>query len=163
MQEQVMMVPVPVPADPVVQFLPRDMWAWERDYFAYSVDYNTLAASAINVPQQINIQNDSDFLCLEISRIITTDAAGGTEQSFAEQTIQIQDTGSGAFWFDSFQHLDNVAGRMTVDGRGPHKLLQPRWVKGGSALTVFLTNLEANARRIWITFHGVKIFRGKRR
>jgi len=145
-------------SNPIREFLPPSWWNRAHDYFEYSVDYNTLAASAVAAPRNINIDADSDFLVLSVSRVITTDASGATEQPFAEQLIRVMDSASGANWMNEFTHLDNFAGRMAVDGFGPKWLEVPRLVIRSAAITIELTNLEAAARRIWITFHGCKIF-----
>jgi len=56
-------------------------------------------------------------------------------------------------------HLHNVFGRGTVDGMGYKPLPYPRFVSGGSTVSARLQNLEATARRIWLAFLGVQIFR----
>lgn len=158
MADRQILVPV---NDPVRSFLPPEYWNRGRDFFVYSVDYNTLAASAVQSTQSYQVDVDSDFLCLAMSYVVATTAAGTTEQTFPLPTIMVRDSGSGAAWFNLAQNLGNVAGRQTVDGAGPYRLAYPRLVVAGSAVTVELTNLEATARRLWIAFHGMKIFRNR--
>ena len=145
--------------DPVRAYLPRNFWNMGRDYRAYGVDFDTLAASAAAQPETFQIDVNAYFLCMSLVEVITTDTTGSTEQSFPEHRVQIGDSGSGAQWFNDFQHAANIFGRMAVDGRGVHHLPYPRLVKPGSVVRVLLNNLEANARRIWITFHGVQLYR----
>lgn len=147
--------------DPVRAFLPPRYWRRKRDYFGYGVEYNTLAASAVASEQQFQVQADADFFCLSISAIEATTTAGTTEQTYWPIVLNIFDSTSGSTWFNTFVHLNNVAGRMANDGRGPHQLEFPRLVEAAGAVTVQLTNLEATARRIWILFHGCKIWREK--
>lgn len=132
-----------------------------RDYSAYNFEWNTLAASA-TADVTVNIDRDSDFIVCSIDAVITTDATGATEQNFPECLMQIKDTGSSQTWFNSFAHMGNVVGRNVVDGKGPLVLARPRWCNAGAAITITLTNLEANARRIWITLHGDRVYRGMR-
>ena len=148
-----------VPYNPVRAFLPPSYWGRRCMYFAQGVDFNTLGASAVAASQSFSQELASDFLCLSLSGVITTDATGATEQSFPEATIQISSQSGGNFWGAGFQHFGNVVGRMDVDGAGPKYLEFGQLVQGGETITVTLNNLEANARRIWISFHGVKIFR----
>lgn len=145
--------------DKITAFYP-EIAERRRDYGVYGFDFNTLAASAAGQEETENIDRDSDFIVTAIDAVITTDAAGGTEQSFPECLMQIRDSGSGQNWFNRSQHMGNVVGRNVVDGHGPLELARPRWIPAGSAVTVILQNLEATARRIWISFHGDKVYRG---
>jgi len=143
-------------------YLPPKYWDRESDYFVEGVEFNTLGASAANAVDTFTVQNESDFLVFGISAIETTTAAGTTEQTFWPVTVRFFDTGSGASWFGDFKQLHNVAGRGSSDGQGYRPLRHPRLVVGGSTVTVEANNLEATARRLWIDFHGAKIFRRPR-
>lgn len=127
-------------------------------YFSQAVDFNTLTASAVAQTASFSQELNSDFLVTALSAVCTTDAAGGTEQPFFEFTAQITSQSGGLFWGAGFQHAANMFGRMANDGTGPHMLEYGQFVPGGETVTVTLNNLEATARRVWITFHGVKIF-----
>jgi hypothetical protein len=107
------------------------------------------------------VANDVDFLVLGLSCEVATAAAGTTEQTYWPFLIMISESGSGNKWFDSSQHLNNVAGRGSVDGLGYRPLPYPRFVQGATQVLVELTNLEASARRVWITFHGCKLYRAR--
>ena len=148
-----------VPYNPVRAFLPPSYWGRRSMYFSHAVDFNTLAASAVAQTERFNQEISSDFLCLSLSCVCTTLADGATEQSFLEFTAQISAASGGSFWGANYQHAGNLFGRMSVDGAGPKHLEYGQLVPGGETITVSLNNLEAFARRIWITFHGVKIFR----
>lgn len=144
--------------NPVRAYLPETFWTRRCMYFSQGVDFNTLAASAVAQTQTFSQELNSDFLCTALSAVCTTDATGATEQPFFEFTAQITLQSGGMFWGSGFQHGANVFGRMANDGTGPHMLEYGQYIPGGENVTVTLNNLEVNARRIWITFHGVKIF-----
>jgi hypothetical protein len=127
-------------------------------YFVHGIDFNTLLASAIAQPGSFQQNNGQDFLCLAMSEIITADATGATEQTFPEHLVKIESQSSGQSWNSGFQHAANLFGRSPVLGR-PTPLPWPQLVLGGDTVTVLVTNLEANARRIWMSFFGVQIFR----
>lgn len=145
--------------DPVKAFLPPEYWERPKDFFVYSAEWNVLGASASGDPRAIAIQNDSDFLVLSISIVEATTAAGTAEQTYIPVLLRIFDSASGAAWFDSPVHAQNIAGRLGVQGTGPHFLAVPRLVAAGAQVTVEATNLEATARRLWLSFHGTKIYR----
>lgn len=160
-------------ADPVRMYLPSVYWNRARDWFAIPLDFNTLAAGAVGTPQTFTIQNDSDFLCLALWAHATTAAAGTAEQAEQNFLIAISDSSSGASWFgatDGTQggvaHLMNVAGarqRAVAGAVGSGWLVHPRFVPGASTVQVALTNLDAgNARRVFLLFEGVKIYRAIR-
>lgn len=144
--------------NPVRSYLPQEFWNRRADYFGYSVEFNTLAISAVGSPQTFQVDNDQDFLVLGLSCEEATAAAGTTEQTYWPVLIQISEN-TGANWFSDKQHLHNVAGRGSVGNPNYTPLPYPRFVSGGSTVTVRLDNLEATARRLWILFHGVQIFR----
>lgn len=148
-----------VPYNPVRAFLPKSFWFRRAMYFAQAVDFNTLASSAVAQTASFTQELTSDFLALSLSAVCTTDATGATEQPFFEFTAQVAMQSGGSFWGAGFQHGANVFGRMANDGGGPKPLEYGQLIPGGETVTVTLNNLEANARRVWITFHGVKIFR----
>lgn len=146
-----------VQPNPIRAYLPPSFWKRDADFFVYSVEYNPLTAS-VATTDTFQTQNDSDFLCLGIAAIETTAVAGTTEQTFWPVTVRIFDTGSGAQWFDAAQQLHNVVGRGSVDGLGYRPLPYPRFIQGASEVSVECTNLEGTNRRLWIAFHGCKIF-----
>lgn len=147
------------PTNPVRAFLPRSYWLRRSMYFAHAVEFDTLAASAVATTRQFSHELASDFLCVSMSCVCTTDTGAGTEQPFWEFTAQIASASGGSFWTNGFQHAANLFGRMANDGTGPKPLEYAQLVPGGETVVVTLNNLEATARRIWITFHGVKIFK----
>lgn len=157
-------------ADPVRMFLPSDYWNRARDFFIWNLDFNTVAAAAVGQTDSFTQQNDSDFLLLAISAHCTTTAAGTTEQAEQNFLISIQDSGSGQNWFggddNGFGHIMNIAGGLQTSQAGdiqPGYLEHPRFIPSASTVTVAITNLDAaNARRLFLSFRGVKIYRSVR-
>lgn len=143
--------------NPVRSFLPQRFWNRRADFFVNAIEFNTLGASA-TATDKFQVDVDQDFLCLGLSAVETTTAAGTTEQTFWPILVDIFEN-TGANWFGLTQQLHNVAGRATVDGMGYKPFVYPRFVSGGSTVSARLQNLEATARRIWLSFHGVQIFR----
>jgi hypothetical protein len=146
--------------DPVRTFLPESYWDFERDYTGYPIDV-TLAASASQQREFFQVDAGTDFLCLGLSFIAGTDAAGTTNLPFPEVTVRITDSASSEDWFNNGQstHILNAFGNVSAEGIGMKELRQPRLVTAAASVNVYLTNLTANARRIWLFFDGVKIKR----
>ena len=145
--------------NPVRAYLPQQYWGRMCRYFAYGLDFNLLAASAVAQEESFSVDLGRDFLCMAIVEVITTDATGSTEQTFPEHTVQIASDSGGTFWTEGFQHAANLFGRLAVNGPGVFHLPYPQFVPGGTTVTARINNLEATARRIWMSFHGVSIYR----
>lgn len=140
----------------VERYLPPKYRARTCRYYVYGAEYNLLAASAVAQATSFTVDGGVDFLCLAVSEIITTDATGATEQAFPEHTVAIQNEASGEAWHAGFQHAANIFGRSPVLGR-PTPLLWPKLVPAKGQITIRANNLEANTRRIWMSFYGVQV------
>lgn len=157
-------------ADPVRMYLPSDYWNRARDFFVWNLDFDTVAAAAVGQTDSFTQQNDSDFLLLAINAHATTTAAGTTEQPLLNFLVSIQDSGSGQNWFggddNGFGHAMNIFGGLNISVAGdkfPGWLEQPRFIPAASTVTMAVTNLDAaNARRLFVSFRGVKIYRSVR-
>ena len=148
--------------DRIVSFYPQ-LADRRKDFFSYTIDYNTIAASAVSAENGFNVDSERDFVVLELSYVMATAAAGTAEQAYPSVTIQIADASSGMNWLSAPTHLMNLFGKLAsgaAGGTGVHELPHPRWVSAGSRVTTSVTNLEANARRLWLSFHGCLIYRG---
>lgn len=136
------------------QFVPAEMRGRQKQFYAYEAVFNTLAAGA-TTPVTTSIDNDSDFLFLGINRVVT-DSTQLIALAFAPMLIQLQYTGAGSTFFQTADHLENVAGTAQLPGT----LVFPFVVPGGATLTTTLTNLDAvNARVVRLSFPGVKFYR----
>lgn len=153
--------PLIIQPNPIRAYLPKQYWARDAEYFVYSCEWNTLAASAQGQADQFTIANDVDFLVLGLNVVEATTTAGTTEQTYWPVLVNIFESGTGNRWFDAPQHLHNIAGRGTVDGLGYRPLVYPRFIQGATEVSVELTNLEATGRRVWMSFHGCKIYRAR--
>lgn len=151
--------PLIIQPNPIRAYLPKQFWARDAEYFVYSCEWNTLASSAQSQADTFSVATDVDFLVLGVNVMEATTGAGTTEQTFWPILVMVSESGTGNKWFDSPQQLHNFAGRGSVDGLGYRPLTYPRFVQGATEVAVELTNLEANARRVWMAFHGCKIYR----
>lgn len=147
-----------VPAMPNIirAYLPRKYWHRAWDNFQFSVQFNTLAISAVAQQAQFSVQNDADFICTRITGVMA-DAGGTTETTYWPILIRILDSGSGAAWMDNPVHIQTIVGRNSSDGQVQDRTF-PRFINAGSTVAVELTNLSATARRVFLTFDGAKIF-----
>jgi hypothetical protein len=153
-------------AGPVRMYLPSDYWNRARDWFVFGLDFNPLTVSGNSV-LSFTVQNDSDFLVLQLSAVAATAAAGTAEVPYWPYLISIQDTSSGAQWINSnngaFDHLQNVFGRVSggtaaIAVGDPGILDYPRFIPRGGTVTVTINNLSAVANRLWLSFQGIKIY-----
>ena len=136
------------------QFVPAKMRGRPKQFYAYQAIFNTIAAGA-TTPTTTSIDNDSDFLFLAINRVVT-DSTQLVFLAAAPFLIQLQYTGAGSTFFQTPDHLDNVAGTAQLPGQ----LFYPFMVPGGATLTTTLTNLDSvNARVVRLSFPGVKFYR----
>lgn len=143
--------------NPVRSYLPQKYWNRRADFFCNNIEFNTLGVSATQT-DKFQVDVDQDFLCLALGAVETTTAAGTTEQTFWPVLVDIFEN-TGANWFGLTNQLHNVFGRATGTDFGYKPLPYPRFVSGGSTVSARLQNLEATARRIWLIFLGVQIFR----
>jgi hypothetical protein len=127
-----------------------------RMYFNYHVDFATIA-SGVALTQSLTTQSDSHFLCHAVqfyAKDLTTNARL-TGATAPDSVLQINDTGSGANWYDGNLQLCLIAG----DGTLPGILVPPRLVKPAATLSLTITNNQStNAQKYQIVLLGEKIF-----
>jgi len=152
---------VPSATPMVTQFATLDDWIPAKkkgqiDHilnFVYGVDFLPLAAGG-TADGATTIQNDSDFLCLQMSRIVTN-AANTTFFAAAPITIEMSDTGSGNIITNAPVHLDAYFGTAQL----PTVLPVPLYLGAASTLRTRAANLDgATAFNLRIAYIGVKIF-----
>ncbi len=124
------------------------------DEFSLSTRFNTLAASAVNASQPINIDGDSDFICQMIN--LTSYTAAGTILANPDYLIQISD--GNRTLFDTTQHVMNVTGQNRNSGAMPFKLPMSKLFRGGAAISVTLTNNTATAAVVDVSLIGFKVY-----
>lgn len=124
----------------------------ECEPFIYVATWNTLAGNA-TTPVNVAIQSDADFVLMKQHLVAYTGA--GTLLVSPDYLIQFFDTGSGRNFQDAAVHIGNIMG---PDAGHPWFWPEPKYVKGGSTLTVTLTNLTAVAARVDVALVGMKVY-----
>lgn len=118
---------------------------------------NALAAGATNVPVNVNIQADADFLILSQTYDANTANAARTSTTFTvpNASVTLTDTGSG------FQMMDQAVPIPSIFGNGqfPFVLPNPKLLTAKATLQVLVTNYDAVAGyNIRLSFNGVKLY-----
>lgn len=127
--------------------------------FNYHVDFgNALTGTGIapgaSSTVAVTTQSDSHFLCHALT-FNCIDITAHTAIAAPNATVQVNDTGSGANWYDGALQLVNVAGTAQL----PMILLPPRLVKPAATLSVTITNNQStNTQFFELVFIGEKIF-----
>lgn len=140
----------------VDQFLPDNRKGKPKQFYTYNAIWvgTTILTAGASVAVNVAIDNDSDFLVTQLN-MIATDTTQLTVLGFLPALIQIQYTGSGATFFQSPDHIMNVAG----DGQLPGIFPWPFLVPGGASLQVTLTSLDTVNRVVRIGLPGIKVYR----
>lgn len=137
------------------ELLPPQVRKRAKDFFGYGTDFTPLAAAG-TLSQDIAIQNDSDFLLVTASAIVT-DVLNTTftATNAAPFLVQISDSGSGRNLFNRAVHFSAVFG----DAQLPAWFPFPKLLDRASTLRVTLQNLDgANAFNVRVLFEGIKVF-----
>lgn len=126
-------------------------------FYSYSVDM-TLTAGA-TASASVSIEADSDFVVTK-STYFATDNAGASQTYNTRivplATVQIQDTGSGRNLLDDQQPIPNLFGSGEIPFIWPVQQI----IRANSVVRFQFTSLEAaNARRIWLSLIGFKLYR----
>lgn len=137
----------------VIQPIP---YTYSAVYYAAGAA-NALAAGAVNVPVNVNIQADADFLILNQTYMANTLNAAQAAGTFVypNGTVLLTDTGSG------YQMMDQAVPITSIFGNGqfPYVLPNPKLMPAKSTLQVLASNLDAAAGfNLWLSFNGVKLF-----
>ena len=118
---------------------------------------NALAAGAVNVPVNVNIQADADFLILTQTYDCNTANAARNSNSLVipNASVILTDTGSGYQMMDQAVSVPNIFG----SGQFPFVLPQPKLMPAKSTLQVLMSNYDAAAGyNIRLSFNGVKLY-----
>lgn len=142
-------------AHPFFGLLPREFVARKKETFTYNIRFNTIAASATNTGTA-NVQNDSDFVWVAAS-IVVTNAAFTTFTAAANvpMLVEIIDSASGLQLQDSATHVSNLFGTAQL----PFLLPMPKIFRAGGQISARLQNQDgANAFVVNLAFHGFKVY-----
>lgn len=118
---------------------------------------NALAAGATNVPFQIGIQADADFLVLNQTYDCNTANAARTLNTLVVPNVlvTITDTGSGMQLMDAATPVTNIFGM----GYDAYVLPSPKLFTAKSTIQVLATNIDAAAGyNLRLSFNGVKLY-----
>lgn len=123
---------------------------WKAGYrykvpFNQDISFNAVAPSN-TITDTLTMGTDGDYLITGISGIRTGPAM-----------IMITESIRGRDWMDRPVHTDNLIG----SGKSHNNLLEksPRFLVGGSALSITLTNIDIVPNDVFLTFHGIKLYR----
>lgn len=132
--------------------------------YTYSAVYytaganNTLAAGVANVPSNVNIQADADFLIL--NQTFRADSLNASYNSGAVPQpgviVTVSDTGSGMSWMDQAVPVPALFGT----GQFPYVLPEPKLVLAKATLQVLASNTDqTTGYNLRLMFNGVKLFK----
>lgn len=135
-------------------FLPGGLANRVCDLFTYGTDFLPIGATT-TLTNNIQIQNDSDFVVLAMNAIVT-DTADTTFLVYPGWpfTVQLNDAGAGRQQQNQAVHLAN----QFWPKQFPLRVEQPKFLRAGSTFSVTLTNLSAVARNVRLSFTGAKVF-----
>ncbi len=136
-----------------IMFLPLELRKNAMEGFNYSAHAPTLAAGATAVVT-VAIQNNSDFLWVDITGVATDPANPETVFPTPAVALQIEDSGASDMVFQQPLHWGNVVGTAQLPG----EFAYPYLAEMGGQLTVTYTNLGAQAYTLWVAFRGFKVF-----
>ena len=117
------------------------------DTFYYSANWD-LGASAINVPAQIQIDADADFVIMY--SILSAYSAPGTLIAKPDYKITFMDTGSGR----NFQNLPVAVANVFGSAELPFSWPEPKMLTAASTLNLQLTNNTTQASKVQATLGG---------
>jgi len=135
-------------------FFERKVWL---EYFAWSVNWNTIAASASNIPKTITIDPSIDFLLLQL-QLVGLASAGNV--SSPDMSIEIQEASGRHVYSDGPIHTHLICGKNRGSagiGGVPGNLPSPRYIRGNNAVTAKLTNHEATPYIVYLAYVGIRI------
>lgn len=159
------MLPAQISTPTYAALLPRGIWGQIADPFDYIAEFLPLNAG-VTAPFEVNIQNDSDFLLVQmIAQVTSTD--NQTPTPFFPALVTLLDAGAGRQLSSRAVHFHNyfsspvaaaVASQHLV-----HVLPVPKLIDRGSTFTVTIQSLFAATNvNVRIAFQGFKLF-GPRR
>lgn len=146
---------VPTVPSLYLDFLPPELRDAPRDFFAYGVEFASIAAAGGTGVQTFTVQNDSDFLITSLSAVVVDPTAQETERERRALTIRVLDAGAGRDLFNRQVAFPSVVGT----GELPYFLPYPKFVDRASDVSTTITNNHTTEDvLVRLTFGGFKIF-----
>jgi hypothetical protein len=126
------------------------------DLFTYEADFSGLASGATAI-YQFNVQADSNFLwqraCFQAD--IADAAFTYQSQPIPNVTVLLTDTSSGRQLMSAPMPVPSLFGL----GHAPADLINPRWFRANTQVTVSVTNYDAAVTyNLRLSFIGTKFF-----
>lgn len=136
-------------------YLPGGLAGRACQYFAYELDTLPLTHQQSTVGS-IQIQNDSDFVCLAVyADVRSSDNQTTLAYPNWPFTILVTDTGAG-------RNLSNIAvplSNLAAPNQYGQRLVQPNFFAAASTISITLTSLaSATDYNVRLTFAGVKVY-----
>lgn len=138
--------------------VPRQYWNKKKSYFVYEQDFLPLGALG-TATGNIQIQNDSHFLCLGITSLVTDNtnttiinAPSGSNAT--GKLVQITDVAAGFPLSQVPVPLENITGT----GMLPGLFAIPKLFRKGTTIATQIQNLINTAHNVRISYTGVRIY-----
>lgn len=140
-----------------VAYIPPGLEGYYKTPFFYNIIFNAIGAGAVQTGTA-NINNDSYFVCTQMTVDIWDSATGNTtntQPNVAPMLVRILDTSSGKYMMDQATPLANVLGTAQQPGIWLYRgaLFFP-----GGQIQLELTNGMAASQRVRFTFAGFKTY-----
>ncbi len=136
-------------------YLPSELMGMPRDFFAYGVDFLNIALGGGTGTEVFTVQNDSDFLIVQVNAVVVDPTAEEVERPGSALTIAFTDSGSGRQLQNRAMGFNNVVGTAQLPSYFPF----PKFVDRASDFsTTIVNNGTAEAVRVRLSFLGFKIF-----
>lgn len=140
--------------------VPREFWNVYKTFFIYEQDFLPLAVSQTTVGN-IQIQNDSHFLCVGAAALVTTVdnltiVNAESNANASAKLVLITDVGSGMPLSQTPVPIDNLFG--TAQRLATWAI--PKLFKAGGTIATQIQNLEATARNVRISYWGIRLYPG---
>lgn len=124
-------------------------------FYDYNADFAGTIAANTTAQTTINIDGSSYFDVIKMSYYCADPASTITENTrlIPGILIQILDTDSNEAWFNSPTYVGSIFGTGVI----PYILPRPRRIAPRAVVQVTATNLDNQARRLQLTFSGLRI------
>lgn len=138
--------------------VPREYWNVYKTFFIYEQDFIPLALGATTVGN-IQIQNDSHFLCVAACALVTNTVNtvvinSESNASAAGKLVLITDVGSGAPLSSVPVPLDNLFGTA----QRPAVWALPKLFRKGGTLATQIQDIFGAAHNVRLSYWGIRIY-----
>ena len=133
-------------------FLDKKVWL---EFWGLPIEYNTLAASAVGAQGQVTIDQNTDFVLLQLA--LTAYTAAGTVLANPDYTLDLRELSGNSNFTSQEMHVANWTGTMRNSGAIIYDLPFPRYISGNNTIQSRLTNRTATAARVDIALLGLRV------